>query len=117
MVFVDDPLIETTITIIAAYGVYLLADTLHVSGILALIVAALIFGSYGRHIGMSEQTREAVDNFWSIIAFVANALLFLLVGAELNPLKFFSAPATFSLSERMIDSLTFDTPLKLARYA
>ncbi len=95
--YIDDPLIETTITIIAAYGVYLLADTLHASGILALILAALIFGSYGRHIGMSEQTREAVDTFWRIIAFVANALLFLLVGAELNPVKFFSSNSPWSL--------------------
>jgi CPA1 family monovalent cation:H+ antiporter len=97
VVFIDDPLIETTITIIAAYGVYLLADALHMSGILALIIAALIFGSYGRRIGMSEQTRVAVDNFWSIAAFLANALLFLLVGAELNPLRYFSAAAAFTL--------------------
>lgn len=61
--FIDDPLIETTITLIAAYGVYLLADTLHLSGIIALLVATLIFGSYGRRIGMSEQTKVAVDNF------------------------------------------------------
>jgi CPA1 family monovalent cation:H+ antiporter len=95
--FIDDPLIETTITIISAYGVYLLADFLHVSGILTLIVATLIFGSYGRRIGMSEHTREAVDNFWGIAAFIANALLFLLVGAELNPLRYFSSVATYSL--------------------
>ncbi len=95
--FIDDPLIETTITIISAYGVYLLADFLHVSGILTLIVATLIFGSYGRRIGMSEHTREAVDNFWGIAAFIANALLFLLVGAELNPLRYFSSVAAYSL--------------------
>jgi CPA1 family monovalent cation:H+ antiporter len=95
--FIDDPLIETTITLIAAYGVYLLADTLHLSGIIALIVATLIFGSYGRRIGMSEQTRVAVDNFWSIIAFIANSLLFLLVGAELNPLRFFTTATAFPL--------------------
>lgn len=97
VVFIDDPLIETTITLIAAYGLYLLADSLHVSGIMTLIVAVLIFGSYGRRIGMSERTREAVDNFWSIIAFVANALLFLLVGAQLNPLKFFASASAFTL--------------------
>ena len=95
--FIDEALIETTVTIIAAYGVYLLADTLHVSGILALIVASLIFGSYGRRIGMSEHTREAVDTFWSIVAFVANALLFLLVGAELNPVKFFASASLSTL--------------------
>jgi Na+:H+ antiporter len=88
--FIDDPLIETTITIVTAYGVYLLADTLHTSGILAVILAALLLGSYGRRMGMSEHTQEAVDNFWSVLAFAANALLFLLVGAQLNPRQLFS---------------------------
>ncbi len=88
---IDEPLIETTITIITAYGVYLLADILHSSGILAVVVAGLIVGSYGRAIGMSERTRDAVDNFWSIIAFLANALLFLLVGVQINPTSFFAA--------------------------
>jgi CPA1 family monovalent cation:H+ antiporter len=86
----DEPLIETTITIIIAYGVYLLADTLTVSPLMAVIAAGLVLGSYGRYIGMSERTRLAVDNFWGTLAFVANALIFLLVGVQLNPLSFFS---------------------------
>ena len=86
---IDDPLIETTITLITAYGVYLVADFLHTSGILAVIVAGLVVGSYGRSIGMAERTRDAVDNFWSMAAFLANALLFLLVGVQVNPARFF----------------------------
>jgi CPA1 family monovalent cation:H+ antiporter len=93
---IDEPLIETTITIVTAYGVYLLADALGASGIIALIVAALILGSYGRGIGMSETTRQAVDNFWSVIAFLANALLFLLVGTQLNPVHFLSSSSATS---------------------
>ncbi len=93
---IDDPLIETTITLVTAYGVYLLADTLHTSGILAVILAALVLGSYGRSTGMSEQTRETVDNFWNVIAFLANALLFLLVGVELNPARFFTTQSIAS---------------------
>ncbi len=83
--FVDDPLIETTVTVITAYGVYLLADFLHTSGIMAVIFAALLLGYYGQRKNMSQRTREAVDNFWSMIAFLANALVFLLVGGQLNP--------------------------------
>ncbi len=94
---IDDPLIETTITVVTAYGVYLLADFLHTSGILAVILAGLIVGSYGRRIGMSEGTREAVDNFWSMIAFLANALVFLLVGVELNPMLFLSSQKSATL--------------------
>ncbi len=89
-----EPLIETTITIVTAYGAYLLADTLHLSAILAVIAAGLLLGSYGRRFGMSEHTRESVDNFWAVLAFIANALLFLLVGVQLNPTKFFSSPAS-----------------------
>lgn len=95
--FIDEPLIETTITIVTAYGVFLLADALHTSGILAVILAALVLGSYGRRIGMDERTREAVDNFWSIAAFLANALLFLLVGAQLNPTRFLASALDSSL--------------------
>lgn len=81
---IDEPLIEITITIVTAYGVYLLADALHTSGILAVILAALLFGSYGRSTGMSVHTQEAVDTFWEALAFLANALIFLLVGAQLS---------------------------------
>ena len=88
--FIDDALIETTITLVAAYGVYLIADSFHMSGILAVIVAGLILGSYGRARSMSEHTREAVDSFWTFAAFLANALLFLLVGVQLNPTEFLS---------------------------
>ena len=81
----DEPLVETTLTIVTAYGVYLLADRLGLSAIVAVIVAALVLGNYGRAIGMSERTQSAVDGFWSLLAFIANALIFLLVGVQLNP--------------------------------
>lgn len=110
---IDDPLIETTITLVTAYGVYLLADTLHTSGILAVILAALVLGSYGRSTGMSEQTRTTVDNFWSVIAFLANALLFLLVGVELNPLRFF---ATQSIAFFLLTASITIVAVLLARF-
>jgi len=87
---IDEPLIETTITIVIAYGVYLLADTLTLSPLMAVISAGLVLGSYGRYVGMSERTQLAVDNFWGTLAFLANALIFLLVGVQLNPEAFFS---------------------------
>jgi monovalent cation:H+ antiporter, CPA1 family len=63
-----------------------------------VIVASLILGSYGRYVGMSERTREAVDTFWRMIAFLANALLFLLVGTQLNLFQFLaSSHSPFSL--------------------
>jgi CPA1 family monovalent cation:H+ antiporter len=95
--YIDDPLIETTITIITAYGVSLLANAFHSSNILAVIVAILILANYGQRIGMARPTRETIETFWSVIAFLANALLFLLVGIELNPIKFINSPEGLTL--------------------
>lgn len=90
--YIDEPLFETVVTLVTAYGTYLLADAVHMSGILAVIVAGLTVGSYGRHHGLSEQTQETVDAFWSVLGFLANALIFLLVGLELNPVQFLTFP-------------------------
>jgi CPA1 family monovalent cation:H+ antiporter len=81
---IDDHLIEITVTFSVAYGVYLLAEELHTSGLLAVVGAGLIFGSYGRQIGMSERTREAADGVWEFIAYIANSLLFLLLGVQIG---------------------------------
>ncbi len=81
---VNDHLIETTITVVVAYGVYLVGDLAQVSGILAVITAGLVLGSYGRKTGMSEATQEAVDGFWEFAAYIANSLLFLLMGLEIG---------------------------------
>ncbi|GHO87693.1 cation:proton antiporter [Dictyobacter formicarum] len=83
---IDEPLMETILTIITAYGVYLLADQFHLSAIMAVIAAALVLGNYCRRVSMSEPSQHAVGNFWSVLAFVANAVIFLLVGVQLNPL-------------------------------
>ena len=85
--YFDDPLIETTLTLVVAYGSYLLADTFHTSGIMSVICSALILSVFEPRI-MSQVTHEAVDNFWTTLAFMANTVLFLLVGAQLNPAEF-----------------------------
>jgi CPA1 family monovalent cation:H+ antiporter len=81
---VDDHLIETTITVVVAYGVYLLGEAAHVSGILAVITAGLVLGSYGRQTGMAQATQEAVSSFWEFAAYIANSLLFLLMGLQIG---------------------------------
>lgn len=74
---IDEPVLETTITLLSAYGIYWAADALHLSAIIAVIVAALVLGNYGRTIGMSERTQSDVDTFWRMMAFLCNALIFL----------------------------------------
>ena len=81
---VDDHLIEISVTFSVAYGVYLIGDALHTSGLLAVVGAGLVIGSYGRRTGMSERTQEAAHDVWEFIGYLANSLLFLLLGIEIG---------------------------------
>ncbi|MES2210828.1 MAG: sodium:proton antiporter [Chloroflexota bacterium] len=81
---VNDHLIETTITLLVAYGTYVLADLLHESGVIATVVAGITLGTYGRRIGMSARTQEALDTVWEFLAFILTALVFLLVGLAIT---------------------------------
>jgi CPA1 family monovalent cation:H+ antiporter len=80
---VDDYLIETTLTTLLAFGSYLLADRLGFSGVLAVVAAGLGNGNLGPK-GMSPTTRIVLFNFWEYVAFLANSLVFLLIGLQVN---------------------------------
>jgi Na+:H+ antiporter len=81
---IDDPQIEITLTTIVAYGSYLLANHLHLSGVIATASAGLMVGNFGAHRGMSARTRTALESFWEYLAFVMNSLVFLLIGLEVH---------------------------------
>jgi len=80
----DDPQIEITLTTILAYGNYLLAFHLHLSGVIATASAGLMLGNFGAKGGMSARTRTAMQSFWEYISFVMNSLVFLLIGLEIH---------------------------------
>jgi CPA1 family monovalent cation:H+ antiporter len=80
---IDDPLVETTLTTTLAFGSYLLAENLHVSGVLAVVVAGIISGNTSQQ-SMSASTRLVVNNFWDFAAFVANSFIFLLIGLTID---------------------------------
>jgi CPA1 family monovalent cation:H+ antiporter len=82
---VDDPLLETTMTLIMAYGGYLLADRIGSSGPLETVAAGLVLGVRGRHV-MSDETRRQAHIIWDFIDFLANSLIFLLMGLALRPI-------------------------------
>ncbi|HTD79919.1 MAG TPA: cation:proton antiporter, partial [Chloroflexota bacterium] len=81
---IDDHLIEMTLSSALAYGSYLAAQSLEMSGALACVAAGLIHGSYGREVGMSGRTRRLLDDLWEYFGFVGNAVVFLLVGFTAN---------------------------------
>ncbi len=80
---VDDYQVEVLITLALVTGGYSLAQYLHISGPIAIVVAGLMIGNKGRRLAMSENTRRRLDDFWELIDEVLNALLFLLIGIEL----------------------------------
>ncbi len=85
---VDDYLIETTLTTVLAFGSYLVAEEIqlagtHLSGILAVVAAGMVCGNIGPR-GMSPTTRIVLFNFWEYLAFLANSLIFLLIGLDVD---------------------------------
>jgi CPA1 family monovalent cation:H+ antiporter len=85
----DDHLIEITFTTVAAFGSFLLAEHFHLSGVLATLTTGLIIGNVG-HISISARSRQAVTDFWEYAAFIANSLIFLLIGIRVEHPHYYS---------------------------
>ncbi|MGH7522947.1 MAG: cation:proton antiporter [Gemmatimonadales bacterium] len=81
---IDDPMVEITLTAMAAYGSFALAEQLGGSGVIATVVAGLLCGNYGVSVAMSAATRAAVTSFWEYGAFLLNSVVFLLIGFEVR---------------------------------
>ena len=80
---VDDYKVEILLTLGLASGGYALADWIGVSAPIAIVVAGLLIGNEGREKAMSDETRSHLDVFWEVVDEILNAILFLLIGAEL----------------------------------
>lgn len=81
---IDDHLIEITLTAVVAFGSYLIAHAVHASGVIAVVTAGLMAGNFGKRHGMSPTTRVSLVNFWEFLTFVANSMVFLLIGLEIE---------------------------------
>ncbi len=79
---------EVMITFALVMGGYLLAQTLHFSGPLTVVVAGLFIGNTARNTAISEITEQYLDKFWELIDVFLNAILFVLIGFELAILSF-----------------------------
>ena len=77
-----DRLIEVTLTMLIAYGSFLLAEHFNASGVLATLTAGLIVGNYGFLGSISDDGREGVLNHWDFVAFLVNSLIFILIGGR-----------------------------------
>ena len=87
----EDSLIEISLTTILAYFSFLIAEhVLHVSGVMATVAAALTIGGWGQA-KISPSVGGYLEHFWEYMAFVANSLIFLLVGLEVDLPALFDA--------------------------
>lgn len=84
---IDNYQAEILITIALVMGCFSLAEVLHTSGPIAVVVAGLLIGNHGRQWAMSETTREYVDSFWELLDELLNAILFVLIGLEVLILR------------------------------
>lgn len=80
----DDAMIEIMLSTLAAYGSFVLAEQLHLSGIIATVAAGMLCGNYGARTGRRVKTRFALQIFWEYVAFALNSLVFLLIGFEVR---------------------------------
>ncbi len=75
----NDPMIEISLSIMVAYLVYMFAESIHVSGVVAVVALALLYASIGRT-RISPEVAGFLHHFWEMMAYIANTLIFLLVG-------------------------------------
>ena len=78
--WLDNPVVGLTITLALAYGTYLVANAIGQSGVIATVVAGVVFGSYERAKGVTERSIDAVDRAWERIAVLLTAAAFILIG-------------------------------------
>jgi monovalent cation:H+ antiporter, CPA1 family len=83
--------LEILVTLVVAYGAYLAADLVHASGVVAVVVAGVVVAWTESRPGREKTTQ--LRGFWSLLAFVLNAILFLVVGVALPATAVLSAGA------------------------
>ena len=77
-----DYLVEITFTTLAAYGSFFVAEHFHCSGVLAALTAGLVVGNFRSSTSITDTGRHVLEPFWEYVAFIANSLIFLLIGAQ-----------------------------------
>lgn len=85
---IDEYQVEILITLAAVMGGYALANHLHISGPLAMVVVGVFIGNHGRAFAMSARTRDHLDLFWELIDQILNAVLFVILGLEVALISF-----------------------------
>lgn len=75
----NQPLVEITLSVAAAYIAFVLSESIHVSGVVSLVALALTFSTLGRSC-ISPEVAHFLHQFWEMAAYMANTLIFIIVG-------------------------------------
>lgn len=78
----DNPTTDTTLTFLAPFVAYLSAEALHVSGVLAVVVAGL-YSNWNSSEIFSQRSRMQANGSWNTVIFILNGIIFILIGLQL----------------------------------
>lgn len=80
----DLPLVEQSLTLVSAYGTYVITEELGGAGVIGVVTVGVILGNFGSRIGMNPRTQLLVTEFWEFLAFFVNSIVFLLIGDQVK---------------------------------
>jgi len=81
--FLGDPFIEVLLSLSVPYLAYVVAESVHVSGVLAVVAAGLLRGRYSPQM-VSAEMRILARSAWNLLVFMLNSLIFILIGLQLS---------------------------------
>jgi CPA1 family monovalent cation:H+ antiporter len=81
--YLHDPFFEVLLSLSVPYTAYILAESVHVSGVLAVVAAGLLRGRYSPEI-VSAEMRILARSMWNILVFLLNSVIFFLIGVQLS---------------------------------
>ncbi len=94
----SEPVVEAALTTITAFGAFISAEYVHGSGVLATVVAGLVMGNLGvladdERSFLTNKGRDFAVSLWEFVAFLANSVVFLLIGVDLASMPFGASEA------------------------
>lgn len=75
----DLPLVEQSLTLVSAYGTYVITEKLGGSGVIGVVTVGLILDNFGSRIGMNPRTQLLITEVWEFVAFFVNSIVFLVI--------------------------------------
>jgi CPA1 family monovalent cation:H+ antiporter len=111
--WVCDPVIEVTLTFLTPFASYLIAEYLHVSGVLAVVSSGL-FLSFRSDEAFSNQSRIMAYSVWDVVIYILNSLVFILIGLQLRSVM--KGISDYSTRELVIYGLVISLVVILVRF-